>query len=61
MLAVIRDPLADQERKDRLAIAAAPFMHAKVGDAGKKEAKAGAAKKASSGRFASAAPPKAAR
>lgn len=58
MLAVLRDPTASADRKDRLAIAAAPFMHPKKGESGKKEERASAAKKASSGRFAPAAPPK---
>ena len=38
MLAVMRDPLADPARRDRMAIAAAPFLHRKVADIGKKEA-----------------------
>jgi hypothetical protein len=37
MLAVVNDPLADQARRDKMAIAAAPFMHPKAGEpAGKK-------------------------
>lgn len=57
MLAVMNDPEADKGRKDRLAVAAAPYMHPKMGEGGKKDAKATAAKAASSGRFAPAAPP----
>ena len=39
MLGVINDPTADQTRRDRLAIAAAPFVHERVIDryVGKKE------------------------
>jgi hypothetical protein len=39
MLAVIRDPTAAQTRRDRMAIAAAPFCHPRVSDlrVGKKE------------------------
>jgi len=37
MLAVMRDPLADPARRDRAAIAAAPFCHRKLGDIGKRE------------------------
>jgi len=44
MLHVMNDPSADVARRDRMAIAAAPFVHARAGDApmGKK-AKAQAA------------------
>jgi hypothetical protein len=40
MLSVIRDPTATQERRDRMAIAAAPFCHPRLTEAlkvGKKE------------------------
>lgn len=39
MLAVMRDPGADSARRDRMAIAAAPFCHVRVADnqVGKKE------------------------
>ena len=39
MLAVVRDPTATQERRDRMAIASAPYCHPKVTEAplGKKE------------------------
>jgi len=39
MLAVIRDPTAAQTRRDRMAIAAAPYCHPRVSDTvvGKKE------------------------
>ena len=39
MLDVINDPSADQARRDRMALAAAPFVHGKIAEvgAGKKE------------------------
>lgn len=42
----------------RAAVAAAQYIHVKKADGGKKEEKADAAKKASGGKFAPAAPPK---
>lgn len=60
MLTVMRDRGADPIRRDRMAIAAAPFVHPRkepVGQ-GKKEAAANAAKSAAGGKFAPAAPPK---
>ena len=58
MLKVMRDPEADLARRDRMATAAAPFVHPRKGEgAGKKEDKEERAKKAGSGRFAPAAPP----
>lgn len=60
MLSVMRNVSEDPTRRDRMAIAAAPFVHARrepVGQ-GKKEAAEAAAKKASTGKFASAEPPK---
>ncbi|WP_405044906.1 terminase small subunit [Paraburkholderia sp. USG1] len=52
----------DQNTEPKLRIDAAktlmPFVHAKVGEAGKKDAKADAAKKAGAGKFAATAPPK---
>lgn len=60
MLAVMNDPGADSARRDRMAIAAAPFVHPRkepVGQ-GKREAADAAAKRASTGKFASAEPPK---
>lgn len=59
MLAVMNDPFVDETRRDRMAIAAAPFVHPKKGDAGKKEGAAERAQAAGSGKFAaSSAPPR---
>ena len=52
MLNVINDPHADPDRRDKLAIAAAPFLHAKPGEKGKKQDRDDRAKAASAGRFA---------
>ena len=51
MLKVMRNPEADQQRRDRMAVSAAPFCHARVADVkgGKKEAAAEAAKTAGEG------------
>jgi len=59
MLKVLNDPNeADKARKDRMAIAAAPFCHARKGEgAGKKEVTADRAKNAGSGKFKASAPP----
>ena len=37
MLAVMRDPGADEARRDRMAQAAAPYVHARAESAGKKQ------------------------
>lgn len=58
MLLVINDKTATQDRRDRLAIAAAPFVHGKVAEAGIKTVRTTAAKKASAGKFAPSAAPK---
>jgi phage terminase small subunit len=60
MLQVINDPEEkDKNRKDRLAIAAAPYCHPRKGEgAGKKEEKADRAAKAGGGKFAAGTPPK---
>lgn len=58
MLFVINDPTASEERRDRLAIAAAPFVHPRAGAAGKKDEQSDRARKASQGRFAASAPPR---
>ena len=45
MLAVMNDPAADPARRDRMAVAAAPYLHVRAADAklGKKEEAAHAA------------------
>src|SRR3954466_8232953 len=60
MLRVMNDPGAEPERRDRMAIAAAPFMHSRAGEAkkGKKEEQADRAKAAATGRFAPRPPPR---
>lgn len=58
MLAVMNDTSLDAGRRDRMAVAAAPYLHAKAGESGKKDAKVQAAKKASTGKFAPSAPPR---
>ena len=61
MLFVMNDDGAEPERRDRMAIAAAPFMHARAEAeaAGKKEQRqARAEKSASAGRFAVPSGPK---
>lgn len=58
MLSVMRDPDADEIRRDKMAVAAAPFVHGKIGEGGKKDEKQRAAKNAGGGKFAQAAPPK---
>jgi len=60
MLGVMNDPSAEPERCDRMAIAAAPFVHprANEGKKGKKEEQAERAKVAGLGRFAAPPPPK---
>jgi hypothetical protein len=51
MLDVMNDPDADQSRRDRMAMAAAPFVHQRAveGEKGKKEQRQDAAKTAQSG------------
>lgn len=58
LVALMND--ANEEPKLRLEAAKAlmPFVHPRVAEQGKKEAKANAAQKAASGRFATKAPPK---
>lgn len=59
MLKVMNDPMEnDKARKDRMAIAAAPFVHPRPGESkGKKAEKDDAARKAGAGRFQAGAPP----
>lgn len=58
MLSVMNDESADDQRRDKMAMAAAPYLHAKRGDSGKKDDALDAAKKASSGKFSASAAPK---
>jgi hypothetical protein len=48
MLEVMRDPTADETRRDRMAVAAAPYLHGRSADAlsGKKGERKDAAEKA---------------
>ena len=58
MLAVMNDQTADKERRDRMAIAAAPFRHARIAEGkGKKQEKDDKAKTAGAGKFAPGRPP----
>jgi hypothetical protein len=59
MLSVMNDTTADDARRDRMAQAAAPFVHGKPGDTAKskKEEQQDAAEKAAS-KFATPQPPK---
>lgn len=63
MLTVMNDGKADSERRDRMAVAAAPYVHARPSDAagGKKEQQMAEAEKVSgAGKFATPPPPGAA-
>ena len=52
MLKIMRDPNQDDNRRDKMAGLAAPFVHARKGEgAGKKETQAERALKAGKGRF----------
>ncbi len=58
MLKVMNDPGESKERRDRMAIASAPFCHPRKGEgAGKKEEKSERANSAGEGRFRASAPP----
>jgi hypothetical protein len=58
MLKIMNDPNADKNRRDRMAQAAAPFVHARKGEgSGKKDEKDSKAKAAAKGRFATSEPP----
>jgi phage terminase small subunit len=46
MLGVLNDPGAAPNRKDRMAIAAAPYVHPRVAEVGKKATQAEAARNA---------------
>lgn len=58
LLEVMHDLNAPLQERVRAAITAAQYVHTRTKDGGKKEAAAEAAKKAGSGKFASAPPPK---
>jgi phage terminase small subunit len=58
LLAIMRDGKADQRVRLEAAKAAAPFMHAKAGEEGKKGARQAAAAKVAAGKFAPAAAPR---
>lgn len=60
MLKVMNDPNAEKDRRDKMAIAAAQYIHSKVDSEtkGKKEEKAEAAEQAANGRFYASQPPK---
>lgn len=56
-LRVMNDPREAKERRDRLCVAAMPFVHVKKGEGGKREAAAEKAEKLSTGKFAAAPAP----
>lgn len=61
MLSVMRSAEADPVRRDRMAIAAAPFVHPRkepVGQGKREKAENEAKQAASAGRFSAAAPPR---
>jgi phage terminase small subunit len=58
LLSVMNDPEADKGRRDRAAAVLAPFMHARAGETGKKEARKDAAGLVSAGKFGQATAPK---
>jgi phage terminase small subunit len=57
LLALMNDPSQDMRLRSDAAKALMPFLHTKLGGAGKKENQAEAAKKVASGKFAASAPP----
>jgi phage terminase small subunit len=58
MLKVMNDPKADPARRDRMAVAAAPFLHPKRGENTKREDADTRADLAASGKFSTAEPPR---
>lgn len=58
MLKVMNDANAEDARRDRMAIAAAPFVHGKPGEGGKKEQRQAAALEAEKSFAAPPAPPR---
>lgn len=57
LLSVMNDQEADAKARLDAAKALLPFMHQKLGEGGKKDGAADAAKKAAGGKFSPAAPP----
>jgi len=57
MLKVMRDPNEDEDRRARMAIAAAPFCHSRRGEGTGKEDRAERALRAGSGKFSPSKPP----
>jgi hypothetical protein len=57
MLSVIRDPKASTSRRDRMALAAAPYLHSKVEYGSLKAQRQKAAHKTAGGKFGAAAAP----
>ena len=57
MLRVMNDPNEDVDRRDHMAIAAAPYCHARGGEKGKKDDQKDKARAASNGKFAPCKPP----
>lgn len=51
-LRIMNDAGIDDARRDRMAIAAMPFMHGKPGEVGKREADRDAARQGATGKFA---------
>ena len=58
LLALMNDLEADVKLRADAAKALMPFMHTKLGEGGKKDQRQEAAKKATTGKFGSAAPPR---
>ena len=58
LLRVVADVGEDPKLRVRAAVAAVQYQHIKKGDGGKKEERADASKKAATGKFKPAAPPK---
>lgn len=57
ILSIVRDPTAKQDDRLRAAAIAAPFCHARAGEAGKKTERKEAAAKAAMGKFMTPAAP----
>lgn len=58
MMSVMGNPDADPARRDRMAQAAAPYVHARAEPPTQKEGVKAAADRAANGRYATPAPPK---